>query len=30
VEEFALEDAARAFERMIANQARFRAVLVNR
>ena len=30
VEEFALEDAARGFERMMANQARFRVVLVSR
>ena len=29
IEEFPLEDAARAFERMIKNQVRFRAVLVN-
>lgn len=30
IEEFPLEDAARAFQRMITNQVRFRAVLVNR
>jgi D-arabinose 1-dehydrogenase-like Zn-dependent alcohol dehydrogenase len=30
IEEFPLEDAARGFERMITNQVRFRAVLVNR
>jgi D-arabinose 1-dehydrogenase-like Zn-dependent alcohol dehydrogenase len=30
VEEFALEDAAKGYERMMSNQARFRVVLVNR
>jgi D-arabinose 1-dehydrogenase-like Zn-dependent alcohol dehydrogenase len=30
VEEFALEDAAKGFDRMIRNEARFRVVLVNR
>ena len=30
IEEFALEDAAKGYERMISNQARFRAVLVSR
>jgi alcohol dehydrogenase, propanol-preferring len=30
IEEFPLEDAARAYQRMITNQVRFRAVLVNR
>ena len=30
VEEFALEDAAKGYERMITNQARFRVVLVSR
>jgi D-arabinose 1-dehydrogenase-like Zn-dependent alcohol dehydrogenase len=30
IEEFALEDAAKAYDRMIANQVRFRAVLVSR
>ena len=29
VEQFPLEEAAHAFERMITNQARFRVVLVN-
>ncbi len=29
IEEFPLTEAARAFERMMANQVRFRAVLVN-
>ena len=29
-EEFALEDAAKGYERMITNQARFRVVLVSR
>jgi propanol-preferring alcohol dehydrogenase len=30
IEEFALEDAAKGYERMITNRARFRAVLVSR
>lgn len=30
VEEFALEDAARGYDRMMSNQARFRVVLVSR
>jgi D-arabinose 1-dehydrogenase-like Zn-dependent alcohol dehydrogenase len=30
IEEFPLEDAARAYQRMITNEVRFRAVLVNR
>ena len=30
IEEFALEDAAKGYERMISNRARFRAVLVSR
>jgi D-arabinose 1-dehydrogenase-like Zn-dependent alcohol dehydrogenase len=30
IEEFPLEDAAGAYQRMITNQVRFRAVLVNR
>ncbi len=30
IEEFALEDAAQGYQRMMANQARFRVVLVNR
>lgn len=29
IEEFALEDAAKGYERMISNEARFRVVLVN-
>jgi D-arabinose 1-dehydrogenase-like Zn-dependent alcohol dehydrogenase len=30
IEEFALEDAAKGYERMMTNRARFRAVLVSR